>query len=100
MTAIPEDVWTRIAQMVERLADEHEASSHTQEEKAGFLFDAIAALILSEREAAQREERDRCAKIVERYQSFPPPTSRAARYHLQHCVKPNIAAAILQEPKA
>lgn len=59
----------------------------------------LEALILSEREAAQREERERCAKIVERYQSFPPPTSRAARYHLQHCVKPNIAAAILQEPK-
>lgn len=35
-----------------------------------------------------------CAKVAEQYQSFPQPTSRAARYHVTHCVKPNIAAAI------
>ena len=84
MTAIPEDVWTRIAQMVERLADEHEASSHTQEEKAGFLFDAIAALILSEREAAQREERERLSAMLK-------DDDLMERVHF--------AAAILQEPK-
>ena len=90
MTAITEDVRKRADDCAMRI---HNALYRDK-------VHAIAALILSEREAAQREERDRCAKIVERYQSFPPPTSRAARYHLQHCVKPNIAAAILQEPKA
>ena len=94
MTAITEDVRKRAREVIVKTLADCRLSMTIPE-----LTSSVAALILSEREAAQREERDRCAKIVERYQSFPPPTSRAARYHLQHCVKPNIAAAILQEPK-
>jgi hypothetical protein len=38
---------------------------------------------------------EEAAKVAKGYHSFPAPTSRAARYHEMHCVKPNIAAAIL-----
>lgn len=37
---------------------------------------------------------ERAAKIVETLYLFPEPTSRAARYHLKHCVRPIFAAAI------
>lgn len=40
------------------------------------------------------ETLERAARTVERYSSFPPPTNRAAQYHITHCVKPNLAAAL------
>lgn len=59
-------------------------------------LDSFAALILSEREAAQREataaERDRCAKVVEAH-------IEVAETIDEEILIAKLAAAILQEPK-
>lgn len=43
---------------------------------------------------------ERCATAAERYTAFPSPTSKAAQYHIKHCFKPAIAAAIRSLGKA
>jgi hypothetical protein len=51
---------------------------------------ALALQVQRARDGALEE----AARVVNRYFSFPPPTSKPARYHEVHVVKPNIAAAI------
>lgn len=98
MTAIPEDVRERAAAKAEDWLSKPGRCGCEE------CADRLAALILSEREAAQREERERCAKVAKDW--FAPDDIRAQYSHGSHYVAglddaaDFIAAAILQEPKA
>ena len=98
MTAIPEDVRERARGVLtgRRLAFDNEAG-------LAALIEAIAAFALSEREAAQLEERARAAKIAEDFPArvlgmWPRPGGPPGN-GWRASTSADIAAAILQEPK-
>lgn len=85
---IPEDV-IKAAAAFSICHKEPAGCVHVDEQSCADGCEILAAIA-----RAIMAERERAAKIVETFYLSPEPTSRAARYHLKHCVRPVFASAI------